>query len=49
MIIKYSTQNVSETHNLNNPTQGTRCGVKTNSLKTSVSERRNLYLDNILK
>ncbi len=49
MFIKYSTQNVSETHNLNYSTQGTRYGVKTNSLKTSVSERRNLYLDNILK
>ena len=26
MINKYIIQNVSETHNLNNPTQGTQCG-----------------------
>ena len=26
MITKYITKNVSETHNLNNPTQGTQCG-----------------------
>ena len=41
---KIFTKNVSETHNLNNPTQGTQCGAKTNSLKTGVSERRDLYL-----
>ena len=49
MITKYITKDVSETHNLNNPTQGTQCGgKKTNSLKISVSERRDLYLSNIL-
>ena len=44
MINKYIIQNVSETHNLNNPTQGTQCGGETNPLKISVSERRDLYL-----
>ena len=32
MINKYITQNVSETHDLNNPTQGTQCGEKINTL-----------------
>jgi hypothetical protein len=38
-------KNVSETHHLNNPAQ-TKCsvGVKTNTLKISVLERRDLYL-----
>ena len=33
MITKYNTQNVSETHNLNNPTQGTQCGGKNKHLE----------------
>lgn len=46
MIKKYFIQNVSETHDLNNPTQGTQCGDKNNSQKISVSERRALYSGN---
>ncbi len=45
MIINFFTQNVSETHDLNNPTQGTQCGGKNEHPRTSVSERRDLYLD----
>ena len=30
MITKYITRDVSETHDLNNPTQGTQCGDKDN-------------------
>ena len=45
MIDKFFIKNVSETHDLNNPTQGTQCGGDTNTLKISVSERRDLYLE----
>ena len=48
MIIKFLAKNVSETRAFSNPTQGTQCGVKTNSTKNSVSERRDLYSDKIL-
>jgi len=44
---KYHIQNVSETHDFNNPTQGTQCGGKNNLAEISVSERRDLYLENI--
>ena len=33
MINKFLTQNVSETHNLNNPTQGTQCGDRNTPIK----------------
>ena len=36
MINKINTSNVSETHNLNNPAQGTQCGGKN---KTSENQR----------
>ena len=45
MITKFFIKNVSETHDLNNPTQGTQCGGENNLPRTSVSERRDLYLD----
>ncbi len=48
MIIKLFTKNVSETHDLNNPTQGTQCGGENKPTENSVSERRDLYLNNKL-
>ena len=41
MITQFFTQNVSETRALSNPTR--KCGDDGNTLKNSVSERRNLY------
>ena len=43
MITKYITQNVSETHDLNNPTQGTQCGGKKKHLEDQrLGETRSL-------
>ena len=39
MITKYATKNVSETLNLNNPTQGTQCGDKQTPPKKTASRR----------
>ncbi len=48
---KNTTQNVSETHDLNNTIQENRrfsqCGDMCNTLKISVSERRDLYSQNL--
>ena len=49
MITKYFTQNVSETHNLNNPTQGTQCGDKSNLTENlRLGETRSLLKNNKL-
>ncbi len=43
MITKHLTQNVSETHNINNHTQGAQCGVKNKPLdKQRLGETRPL-------
>jgi hypothetical protein len=45
MINKYITQNVSETHNLNNPTQGTQCGDKSKQSENQrLGETRSLLM-----
>ena len=44
MIAKYFAKNVSETHDFNNPTQGTQCGVSKKILEIGVSERRDFWL-----
>ncbi len=45
MILKLFIPNVSETHNLNYPTQGTQCGGKTNCSQPA-SRRDAIFTNN---